>query len=65
MILLNNREFEYFENMTVRKLIDKLKYSYPVLIVRVNKVLIDEAQFETTTIKDGDIVDIIHPICGG
>lgn len=65
MITLNNRPEDYFDGMTVKLLLEKLKYSYPVLIVRVNKNLIDDKDFSVTPIADGDYVEIHHPICGG
>jgi thiamine biosynthesis protein ThiS len=51
--------------MTVKKLIEKMNYTYPLLIVRVNGTLIDENEYASVTVYDEDDVKIIHPIAGG
>ncbi len=65
MITVNNRPEPYFPDMTVRSLLEKMKYSYPVLIIRINGALIDDKDYENTVINDEDNVEILHPICGG
>ncbi len=65
MIQLNNRPQEYEPGMTVKSLIKKMKFSHPMLIVRINGTFIEEEAYAETPIHDGDDVKIIHPIAGG
>lgn len=65
MIQLNNRPEAYDEGMTVSDLIKKKRFTYPMLIVRINGQYIEEERYTETPINDGDDVKIIHPIAGG
>lgn len=65
MIRVNNRNIDFRENMTIKNLIEDLKYSFPTLIIKVNGKFIPKNRYEETLIKDGDDIKIIHPIAGG
>lgn len=66
-ILLNNKheEFPEIESITVRELLIKKKFSYKLLIVRINNKGISEEDYESTIIRDGDEVLVLHLITGG
>jgi sulfur carrier protein len=53
------------EALTVSELLKIKSYSYKMLIVKVNDILIVKENYSTTTIKDGDNVMIIHLMTGG
>ncbi|MHC1702442.1 MAG: sulfur carrier protein ThiS [Tenuifilaceae bacterium] len=53
------------EIITVSELLEIQKYSYKMLIVRINDVVVKMDNYSTTTIKDGDNVQVIHLISGG
>lgn len=65
MIKVNNREYEWNKVKSLQSLMDELKYTYPVLVVTVNGEHVLKEGYESTMIKDGDDVKIIHPVCGG
>lgn len=65
MIRVNNRDLDFYEGMTIKSLIEDLKYSFPTLIIKVNSKFIPKNQYHETIIKDGDDIKIIHPIAGG
>lgn len=65
MIKLNNRDYEWEEGLTVRRLLQKETFTYPRLIVKINNVLVPEEEFESTVIRDGDDVKVIHLLAGG
>ncbi len=67
-ITLNNKEelIQLDEAIvTVQKLLELKKYSFPRLVVRINENLVKKENYSTTFIKEGDKVDIIHMISGG
>ena len=65
MITINNREFEWFEGLTVKKLLELKRYTYPKITVKINGKYIEEDLYESTTIQDGDEVLALHMFGGG
>ena len=65
MIQVNNRPSEWFENLTVKKLLEIKNYTYPNIIVKINDEFIPKSKYETTFIKDGDNVLALHMFGGG
>jgi len=65
MIRVNGREMDFRQGMTVKTLLEELRYSFPNLIVKINGEFIPKERYERAEIKDNDDVSIIHPIVGG
>lgn len=65
MIRVNNRPIEYFEDMTVKTLLDHLRYTFPEITVKVNGVYIPKEDYPHTCINDGDDVLALHMFGGG
>ena len=67
IITLNNRETKIPERsqMTVKQLLDYMRYVFPNIVVKVNGVLVRKAQYEDAVVHDGDKVEAIHMISGG
>ena len=65
-IILNNRD-EVFENesMNVTELFHLKKFTFKIITVKLNGIFIKKEDYDTTFIKDGDIVAAIHLITGG
>ncbi|HAP35140.1 MAG TPA: thiamine biosynthesis protein ThiS [Bacteroidetes bacterium] len=67
-LTLNNRSESINtskEIITVSELLAIQKFSYKMLIVRINDFVVKTENYSTTTIKDGDNVQVIHLISGG
>ena len=65
-IILNNSPEEFSaDTMTVRQLLDERKFSFKLLIIKINGILVKKDAYEVTFIKDGDQVDVIHLMSGG
>lgn len=65
-IILNNRTQSFEQNnLTVAQLLLIMKYSYKMLIIKVNNELVKKDQYESFKIKDGDNVEVIHLMSGG
>ena len=65
MILINNREFEWFEGMTVEKLLELKGYTFPQIIVKINGDYILPEKYSITKIADGNNVLALHMFGGG
>jgi len=65
-INLNNNieEFEFSE-ISIKKLLEVKKFTFKMLIIKVNGCLIKKDEYETKIVNDGDKVDVIHLISGG
>lgn len=66
-IILNHltEEISEKEQMTIRELLTYKRYSFKMLVIKVNNQLIKNNQYETTLIKEGDDVIVLHLMSGG
>lgn len=65
-ILLNNREdIIDREQITVAQLLEIKKFSFKMLIIKVNGKLIKRHEHDSVIIKEGDDVSVFHLITGG
>jgi thiamine biosynthesis protein ThiS len=66
-IILNHLPEEVInkEQMTIRELLTYKKYSFKMLVIKVNNQIIKTPQYESTIVKDGDDVIILHLMSGG
>ncbi len=53
------------ETLTVRRLLEKKRYSFPLIIIRVNGALVDRADYDSAPIRDGNDIDLYHLVSGG
>ena len=64
-IRLNHRKYPYSEGMTVKSLMVENNFDFTYMIVKINKKVIEEEAWESTSIAAGDKVEIIHIFGGG
>ncbi|MCP4217450.1 MAG: sulfur carrier protein ThiS [bacterium] len=66
-ITVNNNEtrLDRYEQINVKQLLAHMKYTFPMIVVKVNGKLVKKPQYETFQIVDGDVVQAIHLIGGG
>ncbi len=65
MILLNNREYPWSENLTIKQILDANNYIFPDIVVRINGTFIPEENYGTAAVNDGDEVLALHIFGGG
>ncbi len=63
--LNNNTESFSEETLTVSQLLEKKNYSFKMLIIKINGVLVKKQDYNTSGVKDGDNVEVLHLISGG
>ncbi len=65
-ITLNNK-IEVFPNetLTIKEILELKKFTYPKLIVKLNDVIIEKEDFDSTFVKEGDNLMILHLLAGG
>jgi sulfur carrier protein len=65
-ITLNNQQETIDANtLTVSDLLVIKKYTYKMIVVKINDRIIEPSDYETTIISDGDNVLVIHFFAGG
>jgi len=66
MIRVNDKfEVAWEEGMTVRRLRDKLNFSFRMLVITVNGQFVPRGKWDTFSVQDGDEVKILHMTAGG
>jgi sulfur carrier protein len=65
VILVNGKKVDYETGMTVSTLLEKLKFVFPMLIVRINGTLVERDAYKKTPVADSDTVEVIHLMSGG
>jgi thiamine biosynthesis protein ThiS len=66
MIKVNDQyDVDYRPGMTVQDLLDALKFSFRMIVVKVNGQVVLRKDFRTTEVPDGAEVQAIHLISGG
>jgi len=65
-ITLNHRPSEYLgETLTVEELLKWMKFTFPMIVVKINGRLVRKEEYRSAAIHEGDQVEAIHLISGG
>lgn len=65
-ITLNNESTRLEgQSLSVRELLAAKGWSFPLIIVRVNGVLVPRDRWDGAMVNDGDSVDALHLVSGG
>lgn len=65
-IRLNNRDAQLDgPEITVKELLERMKFTFPLVFVKVNGAVIKKDAYQRTVIREGDRVEAIHLMGGG
>ncbi|MDY0017357.1 MAG: sulfur carrier protein ThiS [Candidatus Delongbacteria bacterium] len=64
-ITVNGHEIDWNDNMTVRNVLDRMKYSFRMLVIKVNGTIVKREDWETFPVPEGADVKVIHLMSGG
>ena len=66
MIRVNNRdEIAWEDGLTVSALLERFRYTFPHIIVKIEGQVVVPEEYPTRTIPDEADVQVIHLIAGG
>ncbi len=66
MIRVNNHfDVAYSPGMTVQDVLDALKFSFRMIVVKIDGKVVLKRDFATTEVPDGAEMQAIHLISGG
>ncbi len=62
-----NAEAESFpeESLTIREILERKRWSFPLIIARVNGELVERGDYERRTVREGDALELYHLVSGG
>lgn len=65
-IILNNtpESFEA-ESMTINELLKAKNFTFRMLVIKINDILVPKTDYDLAKVKDGDDVMVLHLISGG
>ena len=65
MITVNNTDHPFRPGMTITSLLEEKNFVFPLLVVKLNGRVIEDADFAVTAVNDGDDVMVMHLLAGG
>ncbi|UCB58220.1 MAG: sulfur carrier protein ThiS [Thermoplasmatales archaeon] len=64
-IKVNGKQVIWIENETVKQLLKRMKYTFPLVVVKINDKLVPRSSYTETIIPDKAKIAVIHMISGG
>ena len=64
-IEVNGKVVDWVENETVKDLLKRMRYTFPLVVVKINDSVIPRKDFSEVTIPNDSKVAVIHMISGG
>jgi sulfur carrier protein len=64
-IVVNGQPMEAREGLTVAALLDQLGVRRDFTAVALNREVTPRSSYATTVLRDGDRLEIVHPMAGG
>ena len=65
-IKVNNLFYDMIEeSVSISQILDKMNYTYPIIVVEFMSRIIDKQEFDSIFLRDGDEISIMHVFAGG
>ena len=64
-IEVNGKKVDFVKNETVKDLLSRVKYSFPLVVVKINNKVIPRSDFSEVIIPDNSKISVVHMISGG
>ena len=64
-IEVNGKNVEWVKNETVKQLLKRMKYTFPLVVVKIDEKVIPKKDFPVYIIHDEAKIAVIHMISGG
>lgn len=64
-IKVNGKEIKWIKDESVKDLLKRVKYSFPLVVVKINDKVIPRSNFSEVAVPDNSKIDVIHMISGG
>ena len=64
-ITVNGKNISYMKDESVTELLKRMRYTFPLIIVKINGKLVKKKDYKVTIIPDNADVKVVHLISGG
>lgn len=64
-IEVNGKKVEWMENETVDQLLKRMRYVFPLVVVKIDGKVVPKKDFSEVVVPDNSEVAVIHMISGG
>ena len=64
-IEVNGKKIDWIKGESIKRLLKRMNYTFPMIVVKVNGKLVKKIEFEDFIIEDNDKISAIHLISGG
>jgi thiamine biosynthesis protein ThiS len=64
-IKVNTQLINWVKEETVAGLLDRMRYTFPMVVVKIDGVVIAKSDYQSVKIPDDSMVEVIHLISGG
>jgi thiazole synthase/sulfur carrier protein len=64
-IEVNGNVVDWVENESVKDLLKRMRYTFPLVVVKINDKVVPRKDFQDVKIPDNSKVAVIHMISGG
>ena len=64
-IVVNKKKVDFVADENITQLLKRMNFIFPLLVIKIDGVVIPKKKFPDTMIPDGSIVEVIHLISGG
>lgn len=65
MIEVNCRQVDWVKDETIQQLLKRMKYTFPLVVVKINENVVPRSNFSEVKIPDNSKIAVIHMISGG
>jgi len=65
VIEVNGRKVEWVKNETISQLLKRVRYTFPLVVVKINNKIVPRNNFSETIVPDNSNIAVIHMISGG
>ena len=64
-IEVNGRKVDWVENENIKDFLKRMKYTFPLVVVKINDEVIPRSKFSEVILPDDSKIAVIHMISGG
>ena len=64
-IEVNGKKIDWVENETVKQLLKRMKYTFPLIVVKINDKVVPRSFYPEKIVPNGAKIAVIHMISGG
>ena len=65
MIEVNGKTIDFVEGETIKDLLKRMRYTFPLVVVKINDKVIPRTSFKDEKVIDNSKIAVIHMISGG